>query len=154
MSETSQCEVGRVKRLIVKSPEQAFVSQAAIDAQWGSLNYLGPPDYARAMAEFDAFAELLDGFDIEVHRLPADKRTGMDSIYVRDASIVCDAGAILCSMGKRDRTGEPAASGDGYRNMGETVLGRVDLRRPRGAWFIVVVFGGGAYLRGVTEIGL
>ena len=32
---------------------------------------------------------------------------GLDSLYVRDASVVCDRGAILCSMGKEARRREP-----------------------------------------------
>jgi N-dimethylarginine dimethylaminohydrolase len=45
--------------------------------------------------------------------LPENEATGMDSIYVRDASIITDEGVILCNMGKPARSGEPAASGAG-----------------------------------------
>ena len=45
----------------------------------------------------------------QIDFLPVDDRTNLDSIYVRDASVVCARGVILCRMGKRLRAGEPAA---------------------------------------------
>ena len=41
----------------------------------------------------------------------------LDSIYVRDASIVCERGVILCRMGKPQRAGEPEAQDGAFRRM-------------------------------------
>jgi len=106
---TVQSEVTRLERVLVKHARAAFPSEAAIDRQWQDLHYLARPDADRAAAEYDGFLELLTGSGVEVHCLAAEETGGLDSIYVRDASIVCDQGVILCSMGKPQRAAEPAA---------------------------------------------
>ena len=102
-------EVGALTRVVLKHPRDAFVDEATIAAEWRSLGYTAPPDFARAIAEYDAFLALLQSADSEVYLLPRNARTTLDSIYVRDASIVSDRGVILCSMGKPQRAEEPAA---------------------------------------------
>jgi len=44
---------------------------------------------------------------------------------VRDASVMFDGGAILCSMGKKAREDEPAALEAAYRDLGVPVTGRI-----------------------------
>ena len=102
-------EVGALRRVVLKHPREAFVDEATIARDWRSLGYTAPPDLGRAIAEYDAFLALVQSADSEVYLLPSDARTTLDSIYVRDASIVCDRGVILCSMGKAQRAEEPAA---------------------------------------------
>jgi N-dimethylarginine dimethylaminohydrolase len=110
---TSQSEVGRLRRVLLKTPAAAFRSDSEIGAQWRALNYLSPPDFKAAVAEYEALIGVLEAQGAELSFLPDHPDTGMDSIYVRDAAIVTDAGAILCRMGKAARRGEPAASGEG-----------------------------------------
>ena len=52
---------------------------------------------------------MLERLGTSIEWLPAED-LGLDSIYVRDASIVSDAGAIPCSMGKPARS-RPLAPG-------------------------------------------
>lgn len=118
-------EVGRIERLLLKHPQNAFIDKAHIDKQWQDLNYTGAPEYQEAVREYDAFAALLEKVGAELHFLPRDERTGLDSIYVRDASIITPRGAILCSMGKQLRRGEPPAVGEYYEAQGIPVLGRI-----------------------------
>ena len=47
----------------------------------------------------------------------------MDSIYVRDASLVTDAGAFICNMGKSQRVNEPMQELDHNLKHGVSVLG-------------------------------
>ena len=101
-------EFGPITRLMLKHARDAFESPARIAAEWRELNFTAPPDYARAIAEYDAFANLLTAGGAVVDWLPAAPGAGLDSIYVRDASIVCDDGVILCRMGKPARQHEPA----------------------------------------------
>ena len=82
-------EVGLLTRVAVKHARDAFVDEATIAAQWRDLRFTAPPDLARAIAEYDAFVELIQSAGAAVHLLPRDPRTTLDSIYVRDASIVC-----------------------------------------------------------------
>jgi len=101
----SQSEVGRIKRLLLKHPRDAFLSQENIQTQWKELNYLAPPDYERAVEEYDEFVGILKRSSPEIQYLPADDRTGLDSIYVHDSLIITDKGALLCRMGKKKRQG-------------------------------------------------
>ncbi|GMV06577.1 MAG: hypothetical protein AMXMBFR53_28530 [Gemmatimonadota bacterium] len=121
---TLQSDSGTLRRVLLKHARHAFVSQARASAQWRELNYLGEPDHREACREADAFAALLEGLGVEVAWMPqAD--AGLDSLYVRDASVVCDRGAILCSMGKEARRGEPALMEPVYETLGIPVLGRI-----------------------------
>ena len=126
---TSQSEVGRLTRLVVKHAEDAFQGPETIAAEWRELNFSSPPDYARAVEQYDRFLALLDSSGCEITMLPKAEDAGLDSIYVRDASIVCNRGAILCRMGKPQRESEPAAQEAALHALGYPILGRI---RPPG----------------------
>ena len=102
-------EYDTLATVLVKHVRDAFVDEPTIAAQWMALNYTAPPDLARASDEHDRFIDLLRSTGATVRLLPPDPRTTLDSIYVRDASIVSPAGLILCTMGKAARATEPAA---------------------------------------------
>ena len=125
LTSSSQTEVGPIRHVLLKHPRDAFVTDEAIDRQWRQLHYLERPDLDRAAAEHDGFAALLEGLGLSVDFLPGDPTAGLDSIYTRDASIVCGKGIILCSMGKPQRRGEPAAQEVRFRDLGLPVLGRI-----------------------------
>jgi len=108
----SQSEVNQIKNLLIKHPGDAFISQRSIQAQWKELNYSEPPALNKAIEEYDNFLRILRDFVPEIHFLPQDDRTGLDSIYVHDQLIITDKGAILCRMGKEKRHAEPSAAGE------------------------------------------
>ena len=118
-------EVAPIKSLLLKHPREAWNDQDDIRRQWKTLGYTEEPDFAKAAAEYDRFADILRGFVPDVHFLPTDARSGLDSIYVRDAACVAGKGVILCRMGKPLRAGEPGAVGDFYAKAGWPVLGRI-----------------------------
>jgi N-dimethylarginine dimethylaminohydrolase len=60
-----------------------------------------------------------------VELLPADPNTGLDSIYARDATIICDRGVILCHMGKAARKTEPDAQETAFGSLGLPMLGAI-----------------------------
>ena len=121
----SQSEVGRIKSLLLKHPKEAFVNQENIQAQWKELNYSAPPDYGRAIEEYDEFVRLLERFIPEIHFLPADDRTGLDYIFVHDSLVITDKGALLCRMGKEKRQGEPLAAEEFIKELGIPPLGSI-----------------------------
>jgi N-dimethylarginine dimethylaminohydrolase len=125
MTVTAQSEFGTLSRVLLKHPRDAFRDGRRIAAEWELLHFTAPPDLPRAIAEYDAFADLLRRSGTEVHTLPDTPGTGLDSIYVRDASIVCDRGVVLCRMGKPAREGEPAAQEAALRAIGVEVLGTI-----------------------------
>jgi N-dimethylarginine dimethylaminohydrolase len=120
-------EVDRLSRVAVKHPRDAFIDQQTIARQWQELQFIAAPDLDRASRECDRFIEALSVV-AEVHLLPRDETTTLDSIYVRDASIVCDRGLILCRMGKSQRVEEPAAQerAVGAGHMPVTIAGRIE----------------------------
>ncbi len=122
----AQSDVGALRSVVLKHARDAFVDQAAIDEQWRDLGYLERPDLECALAEYDAFAALLQRSGVEVHFLPRDERTGLDSVYARDSAVVSDRGVILCRMGKQQRSGEPAAVRDAFRSMGIPLHGSIE----------------------------
>jgi N-dimethylarginine dimethylaminohydrolase len=122
---TTGAEFGPLARVIVKSARDAFAGDAVIEREWRDLNFTEPPDLERAQAEYDAFAALLASRGAELTPLPPDPATSLDSIYVRDASIVSPRGLILCSMGKPQRVTEPEVQGKAFESWGLPIVGRV-----------------------------
>ena len=121
----ARSETSPIRSLLLKHPREAWLGQEDIRDQWKALGYTEEPDFAKAVAEYDRFVDILRGIVADVHFLPADARTGLDSIYVRDAACVAGHGVILCRMGKSLRAGEPGAVGDFYAKAGWPVLGRI-----------------------------
>jgi arginine deiminase len=121
----NQSEVGRIEKILIKHPQDAFISQSNIDAQWRELNYSGCPDFSRALEEYENFVGLLKREVSEVYYLPTNEKTGLDSLYVRDALLITGRGAILCNMGKKLRQGEPKAAAEFLARMGIPILGEI-----------------------------
>lgn len=121
----AQSETGKITRLLLKHARDAFHPDA-VREQWQDLNYLSPPDPALAREEYDAFVTCFEALGIDVHLAPADAATGLDSVYVRDAAVLCDQGAILCTMGKAARRSEPAALEPVLREAGVPIHGAIE----------------------------
>jgi N-dimethylarginine dimethylaminohydrolase len=122
---TALTEYDQLESVLVKHVRDAFIDDATIAAQWKELNYTAPPDVARAIDEHDRFIDIMRAHGITVHLLPRDGGTTIDSIYVRDASIVSTTGLILCAMGKAKRATEPAAQERALAQAGVALSGRI-----------------------------
>ena len=118
-----QSDVGVLKSVLLKHARDALLNDEAIDQQWQQLDYRGRPDLARAIDEYDSFLALLKSFNIDIHFLPRSDSVGLDSLYTRDASIVCNRGVILCNMGKPQRSTEPAAQEAAFQAAGIPIHG-------------------------------
>lgn len=125
MIRPAQSDVGALESVLLKHARDAFRDAATVEAAWRGLNYLAPPDPARAAAEYDRFAALIEETGARIQWMSPDDVTGLDSLYVRDASITSGAGMILCNMGKAARRTEPAAQADAFRTLGIPVAGAV-----------------------------
>ena len=125
MEFSSQSEIGKIQKILIKHPKDAFISQKNVDAQWKDLNYSGCPDYSRALQEYENFVDLLKKEASEIRYLPKSDKTGRDSIYVHDPVIVTKEGAILCNMGKEERQGEPEVAGDFLSELGIPIVGAI-----------------------------
>lgn len=124
-STTAQSDTGTLCRVLVKRAADAFRNQQEIGDQWRELNYLGEPDLGRAIAEQARFLELLASQGASLEFLPEAAGTGLDSLYVRDASVICDRGAIIANMGKEARQGEPLIHRHYYEATGVPIVGAI-----------------------------
>lgn len=125
MASTHQSETGKLRSVILKHVKEAFKSQEFVDRQWQKLNYLARPDFLKAAREYDRLVRILDEQNVEIQFLPPSDDTGIDSIYVRDASIVTDNGLVICEMGKAQRMGEPQAHLNHCLSSGVNLLGTI-----------------------------
>jgi N-dimethylarginine dimethylaminohydrolase len=118
-------EYGPIRRLMLCDVRTAYRSQAHLDAAWPKEEFLARPDFDAALAEYDAFAQVLDDAGVDIVPFPGDGGLGISSIYIRDSSLVARGGAILCSMCNGYRAGEPDAVGARYEALGLRVLGAI-----------------------------
>ncbi|HKY32485.1 MAG TPA: arginine deiminase family protein [Candidatus Polarisedimenticolia bacterium] len=125
MSRPAQSDVGTLLSVLLKHARDAFRDEAAVRAAWRGLNYLAPPHPGRAAAEYERFAAAIEEMGARIHWMPPDDATGLDSLYVRDASIASSRSMILCNMGKAARSTEPAAHAEAFRKLGIHVAGAV-----------------------------
>ena len=123
MAITYQSEYGELKSVLLKHPKSAFLNNEYLQANWQDLNYLAKPDLIKANDEYEQFIEIFESRGITTHFLQEDKTTGMDSIYVRDASIVSNDGILICNMGKDQRKNEPKTQLQHYLQEGYSILG-------------------------------
>ncbi len=124
----SGSETGRLTHVAVKHARDAFVDAAAVAAQWKDHHFTAAPDIGRAVDEYDRFLDILRSTGVDILLLPRDAHVTLDSIYARDASIVCERGVILCRMGKRLRAEEPAAQERAFRSAATPlpIAGRIE----------------------------
>jgi N-dimethylarginine dimethylaminohydrolase len=119
-------EYGTLARVALRHPRAAFVDQARIDSEWQPLNYTARPDMARAIAEYERFAAVLEASGARLDYLPAADELTLDSLYVRDAAIETPRGLVLCYMGKPARAAEPHVHGRALEGAGVPVFGRIE----------------------------
>ena len=122
---TFQSEFKPLKQVLLKQVQDAFESQAVVDAQWQNLHFEARPHFKRACDEYQAFIQLLSSLEVEPLFLPSQAGLGLDSLYPRDAAITCNSGVILCQMGKPARGGEPEAMGAFLKEQGFSIRGRI-----------------------------
>jgi N-dimethylarginine dimethylaminohydrolase len=119
----SQSMVAPLRRVVVKRPEDAF---RRIDAEWQKLNYTRPPVLEKAAEHHRQFVALMRNAGAEILELPADGRTGLDSLYAHDPVLVTDSGAVIFQTGKIERRGEGPAFADAFKTWDVPILGVID----------------------------
>ena len=120
-----QSMVTDIKFVLLKHPTDSHINQGTIDAQWEALHYPSRQSYATLVAEYRRFTALLERFDMEIGYLPQASDTGLDSIYTHDPLVVSNQGAILCNMGKAERSTEPDVMAAYLQEIGVPILGRI-----------------------------
>ena len=118
--------VDPIRRVLVKHPKDAYQNQIKLNNQSSQLNYLSVPNFDKALADYETLVGLLESSGAEVHYLPSDDSTTLDSIYTHDPCIVSNGGVILSNMGKRDSLSAPSATETYYQSIDIPILGRIE----------------------------
>ncbi len=118
-------EYAPIRRLMLCDAHTAFRGQAHLEAAWPTEEFLERPDFDAALAEYEAFVQVLADAGIGIDPFAGDGGLGISSIYIRDSSLVARGGAILCNMRNGYRAGEPNAVGAHYEALGVPVRGAI-----------------------------
>ena len=117
--------VDPIKKILLKHPKSAFINQKKINEQYLKLNYFEAPNFNKAILDYENFVSLLKSFDIELHYLPEDKSTSLDSIYTHDPCVISNNGVIICNMGKKSRLTELDAIEKFFNSIQIPILGKI-----------------------------
>lgn len=120
-----QSMVGKIESILIKKPEQAFISQENLNKTWEEFKYFGCPDYETVLKEYAVFEKYIKENVENVYYLPQDERTGLDSIYTHDPLKITKKGAIYFPMGKALRSKEYLATKAYLENIGVPTLGEI-----------------------------
>ncbi|MEH0019397.1 MAG: arginine deiminase family protein [Desulfobacter sp.] len=121
-----QSMTGKIRKILVKRPEAAFISQDHLDREWQRFNYVDVPDYAAVLREYGVFEEVLKAHVDEIIYLPQSDDTGLDSIYTHDSLKITRKGAVYFNTGKTLRQQESFAAQHTLEAAGIPTLGRVN----------------------------
>lgn len=120
-----QSMTGKIGAILIKRPEEAFISQENLNANWEKFNYFGCPDYEKVIEEYNEFEKFIKENIPDVYYLKQDDRAGLDSIYAHDPLKVTKKGAIYFPMGKELRGREREATREYLESIGIPTLGEI-----------------------------
>lgn len=112
--------VAKLRRVLVRRPRREDL------ASWESYGWRAEPNAEATVREHGEFCALLEDAGAEVVLARHDVSGDADAIYVYDAAIVCDAGAIVLRSGKPGRRAEAAAIERDLTDLGIPILARLE----------------------------
>ena len=118
--------VDPIIRVLIKHPKDAYQNQAKVNEQSPQLHYFGIPDYEKALSDYEKLVGFLESSGVEIHFLPADDSTSLDSVYTHDPCVISNGGVILCTMGKDARVPESKAMEAYFESIDVPILGRIE----------------------------
>ncbi|MEH7113378.1 arginine deiminase family protein [Neobacillus niacini] len=98
-----------LKKVILKHPKDAFISQEHLRNEWKRFNYINEPNYIKAHHEYEQFYALIKEHVAEIEFLPVSETVGLDSLYAHDPVKFTKDGAIILKSGKKLRQSEAQA---------------------------------------------
>jgi len=125
MKVTRHSEYLKLASVYLKSAKNSFLSEEELSEHWEILQYLSKPNFKKSLEEYAAFQTFFREKNISTCFFPINKKTKIDSIYCRDASIATDFGIIICNMGKQGRIHEPYAQLEAYKMNNINILGEI-----------------------------
>jgi N-dimethylarginine dimethylaminohydrolase len=125
MKVTRHSEYLKLASVYLKSAKNSFLSEEELSEHWETLQYLSKPNFKKSLEEYAAFQTFFIEKNISTCFFPINRKTKIDSIYSRDASIATDFGIIICNMGKQGRIHEPYAQLEAYKMNNVNILGEI-----------------------------
>ncbi len=125
MKVTRHSEYLKLASVYLKSAKNSFLSEEEVSEHWETLQYLSKPNFKKSLEEYAALQTFFREKNISTCFFPINKKTKIDSIYCRDASIATDFGIIICNMGKQGRIYEPYAQLEAYKMNNVNILGEI-----------------------------
>ena len=125
MKVTRHSEYLKLASVYLKSAKNSFLSEEELSEHWETLQYLSKPNFKKSLEEYAAFQTFFREKNISTCFFPINKKTKIDSIYCRDASIATDFGIIICNMGKQGRIHEPYAQLEAYKMNNVNIRGEI-----------------------------
>lgn len=125
MKVTKHSEYLKLATVYLKSAKNSFLSEEELSEHWETLQYLSKPNFKKSQDEYAVFQTFFREKNISTCFFPINKKTKIDSIYCRDASIATDFGIIICNMGKQGRIHEPYAQLEAYKMNNVNILGEI-----------------------------
>ena len=117
-----QSMVAPLEQVLLCTPAAAGWGESIAAHRWRELGFHHAPNLAAAEIEHRAFRQVIESAGCEIKILKGAPRLTLDAIYVHDASIVTDFGAICLRMGKAARAAEPETHRTFYEAQGIPVL--------------------------------
>lgn len=112
--------IAPLKRVLVQRPAPSTAPD-----EGRRFNYPHPANDALALAEHEAFTNVLINAGIEVISRPAAPDGLLDAIFVYDSSYITDEGAILTRPGKVVRRPEVELARQAYESLGIPIIGEI-----------------------------
>jgi len=125
MKVTRHSEYLKLASVYLKSAKNSFLSEEELLEHLETFQYLSKPNFKKSLDEYAAFQSFFREKNISTCFFPINKKTKIDSIYCRDASIATDFGIIICNMGKQGRIHEPYAQLEAYKINNVNILGEI-----------------------------
>lgn len=116
---------GKIRSIMVKKPDDAFISQEHLNLEWQRFNYVQAPDYQRVLEEFSIFENVIRSHVDSILYLPQSNSVGLDSIYTHDSLKVTSKGAVYFNTGKVLRQNESFEAQKLLEASGIPTLGRI-----------------------------
>lgn len=120
-----QSMVDKITDIMIKRPQEAYKSQEFLHENYEACKYYGEPDYEKCVEEYKVFENALKENVENIHYLPEDEITNLDSIYAHDSLKITKKGAIYFNMSKDVRKREAEAAQAFLESKGVPTLGHI-----------------------------
>ncbi len=110
-----------LRRVLMRS-----AANAMRDADRAAWHYGPGFDPGKAASQHAAFAQLVAASGAVIEWIDDNADGLSDSVFTHDPSLMTDRGALILSMGKPLRAGEPSLHEETYTRLGIPILGRVE----------------------------